>query len=516
MKHAWSYLRFSSKPQERGDSLRRQTDLARRYADKHGLFLDVRSYADLGVSAFRGANVREGALGAFLKAVDDGFIPKGSMLLVESLDRVTRAEVMDALEIFTSIINRGITLVTLNDEQVYSRETIKDNWTKLIISIAVLARANEESATKSRRVKEAWREKRAKGEILTGNCPPWLWLNTARNGWVVIEEQAAKVQRIFKLAHDEGLGAPRIAKRLNDDSVLPFNADFWTNGTVHHVLKNKAVIGTYTPSRTSDPPIERYYPAIIEERLFSSVQDAIRSRQWKGGSNEEYVRNLFTGLCYCGYCGARMKFVSSSKPNYYMHCTAAYSNAGCGAQRILYREAQFDGIEREVLVWMLIDREQAFPQMEVTNEGGEKAVLQGAIALKKEQLDRATEAQLAGSRRAAQEMVRLENEIDELNEKLKRYVSPVGDDAYRALNDTIQMVIDLARQTKRDLGEINRLRSIARSAMQRLIERLEFYDDIKVEEGMEHRKVLIQLKGSDQRFELWAPLPQWGFGRKRA
>lgn len=53
---AFSYLRFSTPEQQRGDSFRRQKELAERYAREHGLRLDPRSFADLGVSAFRGAN----------------------------------------------------------------------------------------------------------------------------------------------------------------------------------------------------------------------------------------------------------------------------------------------------------------------------------------------------------------------------------------------------------------------------------------------------------------------------
>jgi hypothetical protein len=386
----------------------------------------------------------------------------------------------------------------------------------------MMAEANASSATKSTRVKEAWQAKRAKGQILTGVCPPWLALNERRDGWVIIPEQADKVQRIFALAQD-GIGSPSIARRLNEEGIKPFLTDIWTNGTVHHVLKNRAVIGTYTPSRTNDPPIDGYYPKIIEPALFWSVQGAIAGRQWKGGSNSEEVRNLFTGIMYCGYCGSRTKFVSSSRPNYYVRCVKAYSGSGCIGERIAYREAQYEGIEREVLVWMLIEREQHFPQMEVSNEGGKKAVLEGELKLRKEQLERATEAQLAGSRRAVTEMVRLENEIDALNEQLKRFVPERSSDEYKALNDTIQMVIDMARQTNRDPVEINRLRSIARSAMQRLVDRLELFNDIRTVTDTHHipprevqeRRVLIKLKGSEQKFELWYRLPTWGFGRKR-
>jgi DNA invertase Pin-like site-specific DNA recombinase len=88
---AYSYIRFSSEPQAWGDSRRRQTALADRYAGKHGLALDkTLSFRDIGVSAFRGRNRRNGALGAFLDAVEIGVVSRGSYLLVESFDRLSR------------------------------------------------------------------------------------------------------------------------------------------------------------------------------------------------------------------------------------------------------------------------------------------------------------------------------------------------------------------------------------------------------------------------------------------
>ncbi len=43
------------------------------------------TFEDLGKSAYRGANVMDGALGQFIEAVDSGQVKKGSYLLVENL-----------------------------------------------------------------------------------------------------------------------------------------------------------------------------------------------------------------------------------------------------------------------------------------------------------------------------------------------------------------------------------------------------------------------------------------------
>jgi DNA invertase Pin-like site-specific DNA recombinase len=105
MTSAYSYVRFSTPEQIKGDSLRRQLAASEAYAEAHGLELDSSlSMRDLGVSAYRGANRTKGALGAFLKQVEMGAIPAGSVLLVESLDRLTREQAVDAHRLFLSII----------------------------------------------------------------------------------------------------------------------------------------------------------------------------------------------------------------------------------------------------------------------------------------------------------------------------------------------------------------------------------------------------------------------------
>ncbi|HWI26590.1 MAG TPA: recombinase family protein, partial [Stellaceae bacterium] len=108
MTRAYSYLRFSTPEQERGDSFRRQTSMAEAYAVKNGLQLDERSFRDLGVSAFRGANAETGMLGEFLNLVRCEAIPQGSFLLVESLDRLSRNKPRKAVRLLESICEEGI------------------------------------------------------------------------------------------------------------------------------------------------------------------------------------------------------------------------------------------------------------------------------------------------------------------------------------------------------------------------------------------------------------------------
>src|SRR5690242_10265041 len=108
MAKAYSYLRFSTPEQLKGDSFRRQLDAARRYAEQHGLVLDEElTFRDLGVSAFRGRNAESGSLRDFRRAVEDGVVERGSFLLVESFDRISRMDPWAALPVLQEIINAG-------------------------------------------------------------------------------------------------------------------------------------------------------------------------------------------------------------------------------------------------------------------------------------------------------------------------------------------------------------------------------------------------------------------------
>lgn len=98
---AISYARFSSAGQAEGSSLSRQIERAEAYAAANDLVIDhALSFRDLGVSAWDRSNIEKGALGLFLRAITEGKVPKGSTLIVELFDRLSRAEPIDALAIF--------------------------------------------------------------------------------------------------------------------------------------------------------------------------------------------------------------------------------------------------------------------------------------------------------------------------------------------------------------------------------------------------------------------------------
>lgn len=345
---AYSYIRFSSTEQLKGDSLRRQTDLSRNYAEANGLDLDTKlNLRDLGISAFDKSNLNKGALGQFLKLVEDGMIPRGSYLLVESLDRLSRDKVMDALGIFLNILNAGIIIVTLADNQVYSREKTNDNWASLIMSIVIMSRANEESATKSRRIRASWDNKRQNitKKRFTARCPYWLKPSEGDTGFDLIPERVDVVKRIFQMSID-GIGTATIVKRLNGENVPLFSpkSDGWQTSYIQKVLSNRAVYGELQLNLQRDgvlsayDVIHDYYPAIMSKEdwlLAASIREGRRSRG--GVAKGEGLSNLFSGLLKCGYCGGPMNMSANMKKKAngevrrtrYVACSKGRRGAGC-------------------------------------------------------------------------------------------------------------------------------------------------------------------------------------------
>lgn len=350
MPKAYSYIRFSTPDQRKGDSLRRQTELSEKFAQEHNLELDqTLNLRDLGVSAFDRSNVTKGALGEFLKLVEVGKIARGSYLLVESLDRLSRAQVMDALGVFINILNAGITIVTLADGVTYSRESTNDNWANLIMSIVIMSRASEESLTKSRRGRAAWDNKRANidKKRLTARCPYWLKPLSGDQGFEVITDRADIVKRIFALSKS-GIGVHTITKRLNQENTPLFSTktDGWQPSYVQKILNNPAVYGELHFSLQRDgaitktgEPIPNYYPALMSKEEWLQHKSIRQERRSRGGARKGLtLSNLFSGLLTCGYCNGPMVMGGHSKTKQkgekilvrYVCCSRARRGLGCG------------------------------------------------------------------------------------------------------------------------------------------------------------------------------------------
>lgn len=310
---AYSYIRFSTKRQAKGDSLMRQLEKSREYAAAHGLDLQESTFEDLGVSAFDRSNVTRGALAAFIAAVESGVIERGSYLLVESLDRLSRSDLMDAMGLLSRLVKLGVRVVTVVDGRVLDEETVKEPM-NVMYAVLIFIRANEESETKAARVQAAHKRKRdQRATFAFGQGPGWLRPNEAKTGWEPVPELVESVQKVFEHTA-KGYGATAIARIANREKwPVPGTAKDWHKTLPNKLVHNRRVLGEFEPQTKTGkdraPTGElwvSYYPAIISKELFDLANAAVERRRLLPKRRDDGYHNVFQGMLKCGHCGATL------------------------------------------------------------------------------------------------------------------------------------------------------------------------------------------------------------------
>jgi len=361
---AYSYIRFSSPEQAKGDSYRRQRKAAEDYCLVHGIELaSSREYTflDKGRSAYKGRHLDdEGQLRRFLDLVENGAIERGSYLLVESLDRLSREKVSTALPRFMDLLNSGIRVVTLSDNRLYTEDF---NELDLIISIVHMSRAHNESSIKAQRLSSAWDNKKALARTqlkpLGRACPAWLELVDGR--YQPIQQRVETIRLIFELAiagHGQGV----IPRMLNERGIPVFgsrnrnHSGAWGTSSVSKILGNRGLLGEYQPThivdavRTSDgEPVTGFFPVVISEDVFYQAQ-AVRAERRihrTGGQTKRF--NVLQGLINCNMCGDAMHLVNKGrapKGATYVQCHSARKGV---CKNGYIRVERIESVLREIL-----------------------------------------------------------------------------------------------------------------------------------------------------------------------
>lgn len=417
---AYSYLRFSSTEQRKGNSLDRQIRGRDAYIAKKGLTLDSSFLIeDAGVSAFRGTNAATGALRVFLDACEAKRIRPGTYLIVENLDRLSRDETLDAVMLFLGILNHGITLVTLFPEQEFTREI---DLARLVLAVAELARGHGESLAKSERSRSNWEKRRRNiaNEILTGRKPSWVVIED--NKFTLDPARAATVRRIFDMAI-KGHGIGSIAKTLNREGVPTISkAKNWHDSYIYKILTNRACIGEFQPrvlhiEKVETPgkptrkvkkfqpigqPLKNYFPSVVKDEDFFKAQQALKLRSRTGGRSCNGVTNLFTSLAV-----AEDGTTYSLRPrNYRLYLVRSSVTAGLAKDVPAVPYVPF---ERAMLQWL---REVKIN----TDEGG---VDVQALQARKEDLERRI-VELMGEMRSGKNLKRAATLLDEWETELEQ------------------------------------------------------------------------------------------------
>jgi hypothetical protein len=293
------------------------------------------------------------------------------LLLAEGPDRISRADIYDALEVIAPMINRGVSLGFALKGKIVSKRDGRQALFDLLEPLIEWHGSHSDNETRRGRVlADVGNRRKAaveEGDLYMDWVPVWLrvemqlpdgsWVSVPKMGRgakrlpgkrraVVREDRGPTLRIIFELAAS-GMGPTRIVQWLNErlGEHPAWHGAHWQVDTINDLLVNEAVIGRWQ-SYTLEPhpeggvtpggkarkvrvPVEgavreRYYEPAIPMDLWQRVQRARRQNAAKrtGRPSVRHV-NLWTGMCRCGECGESMHVSGNDKRGYCLICRNA-------------------------------------------------------------------------------------------------------------------------------------------------------------------------------------------------
>ena len=322
-KIALLYERLSRDDELQGEScsIQHQKAMLEDYAQRNG-FPRFKHFTDDGVSGTRFD--RPGFM-AMMEEVEDGNV---EAIIVKDMSRMGR-DYLKVGQVMELLRQRGVRLIAINDN-VDSANGDNDFTPFLNIMYEFYARDT------SRKIRSVFKAKGMSGKHLTGFVAyGYLW-DEKREHWLVDDEAADVVRRIFAMTM-EGYGPYQIAAQLAADKIEipsvhlarygegvnqskkvkdPYG---WGSSTVVNILKRREYLGHTVNFKTRKhfkdkkshyvpedewTIFENTHPAIIDQETFDNVQ-RIRGnvRRYPDGWGETAP---LTGLMYCADCGGKM------------------------------------------------------------------------------------------------------------------------------------------------------------------------------------------------------------------
>ena len=305
-------MRFSASHQGRGSTLDRQQYLIDQWLSSHPTVKKSNlSATDKGKSGFKGDHLKHG-LGNILNAIDQGRIQKGDYILVEAMDRIGRLEPLDMVTLIQKIVAKGVIIVTLEDRNEYTLNSLNDSLGSLFILVGKVQQAHEYSKNLSRRITAAYEKKRSnarQGLPINLNTP--FWLNSSGR---LIPENAEIVRKCINL-YLKGYGTRKAILSLIDEypkirSVHPTTLKRW--------FTNRSLIGDWS---NKGDPIPDVFEPLVEPSVFYQLQNELKRRTKNMSPEETYD---LSGLVVCDNCGSRFHFRRKKHSDYvivYANCS---------------------------------------------------------------------------------------------------------------------------------------------------------------------------------------------------
>ena len=365
----------------------------------------------------------------------------------------------------------------------------------------------------SNKVRNVFDSKRKAGKFI-GAFPPFGYKKDPKdkNKLLIDDETAPIVERIFHM-YLKGHGPSMIVNIFNQEGVITptsykesisnftgkMKVNLWNHNTIRVILKNPTYMGSmrqnthsklnYKSDKLLSVPKEQWvivegtHEPIIDQAVFEAVQQKIQVN-----SNDLYQGNgrtrLFSGLVFCGDCGAYMATQAKNKTGVFMVCSTykRFTSKYCSRHAM-----QEDQLEKLVLEDIKNMAAESIDSKKIASNVNRKdsnfslqRISQEAVKLEKKmgEIDRITKTLYTDR---ANEVITIEQFV-ELSEEFKKEKMGLK----QRISSLNSKMLELqgknsGQENVEELAEgLLKLKKLDRRILEKLIERIDVYEDKKI------------------------------------
>ena len=368
------------------NSITNQKAILKKYADGNG-FVNTIYYVDDGAS---GTTWEREGFKAMMADIEDG---KVAAVITKDLSRLGRDYLKTGELIEIVFPDYDVRYIAINDgvdtfkseNELMAFKNIFNDW---------YARDT------SKKIKAVFKAKGQSGKPLSMPIYGYKKSDTDKNLWLIDDEPAEVVRRIYKLCVD-GYGPTQIARILTQEGTptptayaisqgrnpVNKNANLkrWDGRTISGILDKAEYCGhtvnfrtrkkSYKSKKTIRNPQEEWlifentHEPIVTQEQFDLVQE-LRKHKRRPTKHEEV--NPFSGICYCADCGKKMylcRATSLTEDQEHLKCSTYSSDKdACSAhfiRTVVLKEIVLGELNK--MVAFVKDNEDEFIQAAIDN-----------------------------------------------------------------------------------------------------------------------------------------------------
>ena len=372
--------------QGESNSITNQKAILKKYAEDNG-FHNTIFYVDDGVS---GTTWEREGFKAMMSDIEDG---KVGIVITKDLSRLGRDYLKTGELIEMVFPDYDVRYIAINDgvdtfkseNELMAFKNIFNDW---------YARDT------SKKIRAVFKAKGQSGKHLSNPIYGYKHSETDKNLWLIDDEAAEVVRKIFHLCID-GYGPAQIARILTEEGIPTptayalsqgrdnghnnVNLSRWGMETISGILEKPEYAGhtvnfrthvkSYKNKKRVDNPKEEWlifentHEPIVTQQEFDLVQE-LRNNKRRPTKHEEV--NPFSGICYCADCGKKLylcRATTMTADQEHLKCgTYAKDKNGCTIhfiRTIVLKEIILGELNK--MVTFVKDNEDEFVQMAMDN-----------------------------------------------------------------------------------------------------------------------------------------------------